>query len=134
MARHPARSLASLAFAALLIAASACAGISTRATISEQDLLKRLGTPNAPFLLDVRSPEEYGAGHIPSAVNIPYTQVAARLDQLTSVRNRDIVVYCESGPRSQYAESVLRDAGFPHVYHLIGDMGGWRQAGLPTQR
>lgn len=73
-----------------------------------------------PFLLDVRTAEEYGAGHIPGAVNIPVDALRARLDQLP--RDREIAAYCQVGQRGYLATRILLQAGFRAVN--IG--GGFR--------
>lgn len=75
------------------------------------------------MLLDVRTPEEYAAGHIPGAVNIPVQVLGGRMDELPD-RERTIVVYCRSGVRSANAANMLRGAGFTAV-HDLGGMGAW---------
>lgn len=87
--------------------------------------------PNA-LLLDVRTPEEYAQGHVPGAVNIPYDEVADRLDELEGGKERAIVVYCESGKRAGRAESTLAAQGYTNLHHLEGDMKAWRAAGRET--
>lgn len=79
----------------------------------------------ALFVLDVRTPEEYAAGHLPGAVNIPHDQLAGRLGELSEARDRDIVVYCRTGKRSAEALGVLDDAGFKRLFHLKGDYVRW---------
>jgi rhodanese-related sulfurtransferase len=107
---------------------------SGHATIAPRDLMTRLQSQQPPVVLDVRSPDEYHMGHVPGALNIPHRQVGARLDELSEAKQRGLVVYCEGGPRTEYAESVLRQAGFEKVYHLEGDMGAWRMSRLPVER
>jgi len=87
----------------------------------------------APLLLDVRTPEEYAAGHVPGALNIPHDQLSARLAELEDRRGQQVVVYCESGRRAAHAAETLGGAGFEELRHLTGDMAGWRHAGLPTE-
>ena len=101
------------------------------ASISDQELLARMGASDPPLVLDVRSPKEYAAGHISGAVNLPYDQVEERLTELEGARDREVVVYCERGPRAYRALGVLADAGFRDVRHLEGDMSGWRKKQLP---
>lgn len=114
--------------------AIACAGSGTSGgTMSQTTLLDRLDDPDAPLVLDVRTPDEYYRGHVPGAINIPYQQVGARLAELGAVNGRDIVVYCEAGPRAQRAETTLRQAGFERVYELEGDMAAWRQNRMPME-
>lgn len=63
-----------------------------------------------PFLLDVRTPQEFAAGHIPVAVNIPVDELRTRLGELP--RNRQIAAYCQVGQRGYLATRILRQAGF----------------------
>jgi rhodanese-related sulfurtransferase len=100
--------------------------------ISGEELQARLGTPNVPVILDVRTSGEFASGHIPGAIHIPHTQVSRRLKELEEHRDREIVVYCTRGPRAYSAESVLRRSGFDTVRHLQGDITGWRRDGRPV--
>lgn len=102
--------------------------------ISGEELQARLGAPNIPVILDVRTSGEFASGHIPGAIHIPHTQVSRRLKELEEHRDREIVVYCARGPRAYSAESVLRKAGFDKVRHLRGDITGWRRDGRPVTR
>lgn len=77
-------------------------------------------------LLDVRTPQEYAAGHIDGAINIPVQQLAQRLSELGDKKDTPIVVYCRSGARSAQATSILRGAGFSAVQD-IGPMSAWRR-------
>lgn len=84
-------------------------------------------------VLDVRPPDEYAAGHLPQAVNIPLRDLARRLRELP--RGREIVAYCR-GPYCVLAfEAVatLRRRGF-RVRRLEGGFPEWQAARLPTQR
>lgn len=63
-----------------------------------------------PFLLDVRTPEEFAAGHIPGAVNIEIDQLRLRLGELP--RDREIAAYCQVGQRGYLATRILRQNGF----------------------
>lgn len=101
--------------------------------MSQTTLVDRLDDADAPLVLDVRTEGEFQRGHIPGAINIPYQQVGFRLGELGEKNGRDVVVYCEAGPRSQRAEETLRQAGFERVYHLEGDMAAWRRSGLPVE-
>ncbi len=84
------------------------------------------------FLLDVRTPEEYAAGHLPGAVNIPNGELAARIAELAGARERDIVVYCRTGVRSAQALAVLDQAGFERLFHLKGDYTRWTEEKRPV--
>ena len=84
----------------------------------------------APFVLDVRAPEEFVTGHVPGAVNIPYDQVAARLAEVP--KDKDVVLYCRSGRRAAMAAEVLAGNGYAHLQHLEGDIMAWQAQQRPV--
>jgi rhodanese-related sulfurtransferase len=81
--------------------------------------------PQSLVILDVRRPDEYEAGHVPGAINIPHDEIAARLAELEASKDKPIVAYCGSGRRAAIALAVLHEAGFARLLHLTGDMPGW---------
>lgn len=85
----------------------------------------------APFVLDVRTPEEFVTGHVPGAVNIPYDQVGARLAEVP--RDKDIVLYCRSGRRAAMAAEALAENGYTRLRYLEGDMPAWIAQGRPVE-
>lgn len=102
--------------------------------LSQKQASEWIAKGNAPLFLDVRTPEEFAAGHVPGAVNIPHDALPARAGELASHKQKDVVVYCESGRRAAIASDALHEAGFARVQHLAGDMSGWRKAGLPVEK
>ena len=97
-------------------------------TVESQALAARIASGDAPLMLDVRSPAEYAEGHLPGAINIPYDELAGRLDELGAERSAEVVVYCRSGRRASLAESVLVESGFSNVLDLNGHWLGWSGA------
>jgi sulfur-carrier protein adenylyltransferase/sulfurtransferase len=76
-----------------------------------------------PFLLDVREPNEWEIGRLPSAVRISVNELPQRMNELDS--SRDMVVYCRSGARSGRAVELLRGAGFRKVKNMTGGILRW---------
>ena len=72
------------------------------------------------LVLDVRTKQEFDAGHFSTAINIPHDQIAARIKELEPYKHKQIVVYCHSGNRSAMALSVLKQNGFPKVVNAGG--------------
>jgi NADPH-dependent 2,4-dienoyl-CoA reductase/sulfur reductase-like enzyme/rhodanese-related sulfurtransferase len=72
------------------------------------------------FLLDARTPQEFNAGHVPGAVNVPVDELRARLGELP--RGREIAAYCQVGQRGYLATRILRQAGF----HAANVGGGYK--------
>lgn len=85
-------------------------------------------------VLDVRTPQEYAAGHIPGAVLADYHDPGFRkaLDALP--RERTYLVYCHSGGRSSAALRLMAEMGFPDLMHLPGGWAQWAGLGLPADR
>lgn len=99
--------------------------------ISPADYQSQFTAANVPHLLvDVRTPEEFAAGHIPGAVNIAVETLESRLEEIPT--DQPVVVYCRSGNRSATAADILVSAGYNPVYDL-GGIINWTTAGLPVQ-
>ena len=67
--------------------------------------------------MDVRSPEEFAAGHVPGAINIPHDQIGQRAAEL-GPRDTEILLYCRSGRRSAIAADALRVLGYERLWDL----------------
>ncbi|WP_230129085.1 rhodanese-like domain-containing protein [Bacillus sp. CECT 9360] len=74
-------------------------------------------------LIDVREPNEFEAGHILGARNIPLTQLKTRLKELRT--DKPIYLYCQSGLRSGRAAQMLHRKGYKELYHLKGGFKQW---------
>lgn len=71
---------------------------------------------NDAILVDVRTKEEYDAGHLDNAINAPYDEVISKLKKYD--KDTPIIVYCRSGNRSAKAYQSLQDAGYTKLYDL----------------
>lgn len=121
------------------LALSACGG--STATDSKLELTSTSGieeivnTPPAGLVvLDIRTPEEFAAGHLANAINIDYyaDDFESKLAELdVSV---PYVMYCNSGNRSGNALPVMDSLGFEEVYELDGGIQAWFGAGLPIEQ
>lgn len=101
--------------------------------ITAEALLQRIDTDAAMLVLDVRTPEEFAAGHVPGAINIPHTEIETGLARVRRAGDIDVVVYCRSGRRAGIAETVLQANGLRRLLHLQGDMLGWIAKELPVE-
>jgi thioredoxin len=94
---------------------------------------KEIATIEEPQLIDVRTPEEFNAGHILDAENINwlgnnFVSDAEKLD-----KSKPIFVYCKSGGRSAKAAAKLEELGFKKIYNLEGGILKWDAIGLSTR-
>ena len=99
--------------------------------ISVQELKRRLDAKEDVFVLDVREPYEVPIASL-GAPLIPLGELAKRVDELAAQKDRNIVVHCRSGGRSQKAALVLKNAGFTHVENLAGGILAWADKIDPT--
>jgi hydroxyacylglutathione hydrolase len=81
------------------------------------------------FVIDVREPAEYEAGHVPGAVHLPQADLALRIDELP--RDQPIICICQAGRRSLRAAQFLVQAGFTNVANVEGGTSAWVESGRP---
>jgi rhodanese-related sulfurtransferase len=85
-------------------------------------------------IVDVRSAEEFAAGHLRDAKNIPLADLSSRIGELEKSKARSVVVVCQTGARADKAVRQLAAAGFGDVVSLDGGVAAWRAAGLPIAK
>ena len=86
------------------------------------------------LVIDVREPNEYAAGHVLGAKNLPLARLVAGASEQLKRKERPIIVYCDGGERAAKAAAVLKRQGFTRVANLSGGLNGWQQAGLPVEK
>jgi rhodanese-related sulfurtransferase len=70
------------------------------------------------LVIDVRSPEEFRSGHVPSAINIPLGQLRKQLPQHVKEPKQPLLLHCLSGGRSAIAQQQLKRMGYANVFNL----------------
>jgi len=87
-----------------------------------------------PAIIDVRTPREYLAGHIPGSVNLDYYS-SIFLDSLRALdKDKSYIIYCRAGVRSRRALDAMSGLGFKEACHIKGGINQWRTEGLPITR
>jgi hydroxyacylglutathione hydrolase len=99
--------------------------------ISARELSERLAAGTAAAV-DVRSRDEWKAGHLPDVPNIFAGEIADRLAELP--RGRPLVVHCQGGTRSAVAASLLDARGIGDILDAPGGFAEWEREGLPVTR
>lgn len=99
-------------------------GDMTEPIVTAKELAGILGQESL-VVIDVREPYEHDSGHIPGSQNIPLDFLELGIESVPA--DAEIVVYCHSGGRSQYAVSVLQSLGRTHVRNLVGGIVAWNQ-------
>jgi phage shock protein E len=115
-------------------AAPTLAQASSVKPISPDELLERQRARDTNIVvLDVRTEAEYLAGHIPGAINVSHDVLPQRLAELSGTKDKDVVLYCRSGRRSELAADVLGKAGFERLYLLQGSFLAWQAEQRPIE-
>ena len=85
-------------------------------------------------VIDVCEPEEFAAGHVNGAKNVPLSQLEEKLP--TTVKNKQlpVVLVCASGARAVRAEATAKKLGYEKAQAMAGGMKAWRDAGLPVEK
>jgi rhodanese-related sulfurtransferase len=86
------------------------------------------------LVVDVREANEFAAGHVLGAKNLPLARLDASGADLAKKKERPVIVYCDGGERSAKALATLKKLGFTRVANLSGGLGAWQQAGLPVEK
>ncbi len=129
-------SLLSFVFVLIVLACSVSAQQTYELTVHElnQGLLQAPSLDQKSFfLIDVRSPAEHVTGFIPGTDrNIDFRIMARRHLEIGAQFDDHIVVYCQSGHRSNIAADTLAELGYHYVYNVVGSMNAWNEAGYPV--
>ncbi|WP_462151809.1 rhodanese-like domain-containing protein [Pseudoalteromonas xiamenensis] len=100
-------------------------------TVSAEQLLINQMTSEPYLIIDVRTHEEFSAGHLKGAINVPFNEIDQHQSVLSDLVGKRAVVYCRSGRRAGIFIDAMQDKGIELV-HLDGDYQGWTKAALPV--
>jgi rhodanese-related sulfurtransferase len=111
--------------------------------VGPDDVKNGLDGGDVVLVVDVREPEEFGAGHVPGAINIPRGVLEMKADprvpmtdpRLSADQDAKVVVYCGQAPgfRALSAANTLSRMGYSNVVAMAAGTNGWQEAGLPLE-
>ena len=88
----------------------------------------------ATAVVDIRTAEEYVAGHLRDAKSMPLADLGNRIGELDKAKVKTVIVVDQTGNRAAKAERLLKSAGFADIYSLEGGVAAWTAAGLPLTK
>ena len=100
-------------------------------TIGTQELVRLVNSESA-VVLDVRDKTEFSQGHIVDAINIPFANVESRIDELSKLKEKPIIIAFKMGQHSGSVGTLLNKNGFSKVMRLTGGYAEWRGQNLPV--
>ncbi|MEU8801028.1 rhodanese-like domain-containing protein [Spirillospora sp. NPDC048819] len=101
--------------------------------IDAASLQERIAAPDPPRMLDVRTPAEFAAAHIPGSYNVPLGTLREHRNELRG-RLEHVVLVCRTGNRAAQAERALSQAGMTNVHILDGGIVAWEAVDAPLNR
>jgi rhodanese-related sulfurtransferase len=105
-------------------------------TIGMEEYRKVVENPGGTLIVDVREPQEYAAGHVPGAINIPRGVIEFKIWShvgypANTQMDQPIVLQCQSGNRASLAAQSLADLGFTHINAVVMSLDDWQKSGHP---
>lgn len=91
-------------------------------------------TRDKSIVVDVSDPADYKKAHIPEAVNMPAKSLSKDQKSIEKHKNRNVILVCRMGNKSQSVGKQLTRSGFEKVYVLSGGMAAWEKENLPVKR
>ena len=85
-------------------------------------------------VVDVCEPEEFAAGHVNGAKNVPLGQLEEKLPSVVKNKQLPVILVCAKGSRATRAEAVAKKLGYDKAQALAGGLKAWRDAGLPVEK
>lgn len=107
---------------------------SSQLKVINPDQLTRLVNQQNAQVIDTRATENFTAGHIVNAINIPMAEFDQAEKKLAKLKNKPVVVYCQVGRTSMKACQQLEKQGFEQVFNLKGGLNAWVNDKLPLSK
>ena len=100
--------------------------------VSAQEVKRAVEAKDDVIIVDVRTPEEYEAGHLMDSLLLPLDTIGSKASRVIPDKDKKIYVYCRSGNRSARAVSQLQDLGYKDVHSMDGGMISWQNSGFES--
>jgi phage shock protein E len=98
------------------------------------ELVKRIESKSAPYVIDARSTIEFKRGRIPGAIHASSLKILLKMAHLPEDKNIEMVIYCTHGGRAMIAQKLLARKGYHNMDLLNGHWKFWKNSGLPMEK
>ena len=124
-----------LSLIVFFIFSTSCSAGGGYTNISPEQAKKMLASGDKDLLLlDVRTKDEYKAGHIKGAKLIPIQVLSGMIDEIADYSDKKVIAYCAVGGRSSRASALLQEKGFKTIYNMDGGIKKWASLGYDIEK
>ncbi|MGO4393833.1 rhodanese-like domain-containing protein [Variovorax sp. M-6] len=102
-------------------------------SLSAQGAVQLINRERA-VVVDVREPEEFAAGHVTGAKNVPLNQLEQKLPTAVKNKSLPLLLVCASGSRAQRAVATAKKLGYEQAQAVAGGLKSWKDANLPLEK
>ena len=102
-------------------------------SLSAQGAVQLINRERA-VVVDVREPEEFAAGHVTGAKNVPLNLLDEKLASTVKNKNVPLLLVCATGSRAQRAVAVAKKLGYEQAQAVAGGLKSWKEANLPVEK
>jgi rhodanese-related sulfurtransferase len=94
--------------------------------LSTEEAHELIESTKGLLIIDLRTDQEFNEAHIPGSKSMPINQFASRISEITSYKDKPVLVHCASGGNSPVAVRALLKHDFSNIYHLKRGLIGWK--------
>jgi rhodanese-related sulfurtransferase len=129
---HPYLIAAAVLAAIVVVAYELRARVQAFAALSAAQAVRLMN--QGALVIDLRSKESFDAGHIVDSRNVPAAEIESQADSLKKWREKNVIIYCDTGSNGAGAARALVKLGFTKVFNLQGGLNAWVKDNLPLTK
>jgi rhodanese-related sulfurtransferase len=129
---HPYLAAAAVLAAIVVLVYEFRARVQAFAAVSAMQAVRLIN--QGALVIDLRSKDLYDAGHIVDARNVPAAELASQAETLKKWRDKNVIIYCDSGANGANAARALVKLGFSKVFNLQGGLTAWLKDNMPLTK
>ncbi|MDP9088611.1 MAG: rhodanese-like domain-containing protein [Pseudomonadota bacterium] len=132
LGNHPYLSAAAVLAAIVVLVYEFRARVQAFAAVSAMQAVRLIN--QGALVIDLRSKALFDAGHIVDARNVPAAELASQAEALKKWRDKNVIIYCDSGASGASAARALVNLGFNKVFNLQGGLSAWLKDNMPLTK
>lgn len=102
--------------------------------VSPASAIRLMNNNSEALVIDIRTINEFDGGHIKGAKNMPLSDLTKTVADVTALKDKPVLIYCNSGNTAGRAIKILQNAGFAKISNLEGGIAAWKEANMPLTK